>query len=192
MSPQKPCEACRCRRGSRRSVHAPGQGAPPPPGDSRRHRHRYRGVPPLAHSLPAHFHAAARPTSATDPIMNMSALDHSRCDQLAWYLWPRRRARRALPGKAGRRHPALCAGLNVASPPTGQGVPTHPPCVACRCRRGARCAIHPLGHCVPPPQGDSRRRRHGFRGVPPPAHSLSACFQETGCLKLADKPQCRG
>ena len=34
-------------------------------------------------------------TSAADPIMNMSALDHGRWDQLAWCSWPRRRARRA-------------------------------------------------------------------------------------------------
>ena len=49
-------------------------------------------------------------TSAADPIMNMAALDHSRCDQHARYLWPR---------KACRRHPAWCAWRDVVSSPTG-------------------------------------------------------------------------
>ena len=38
--------------------------------------------------------------------MDMIELDYSRCDQLARHSWFCRRARRALPGKACRRHPA--------------------------------------------------------------------------------------
>ena len=95
---------------------------------------------------------------------------------------PHRRARRALQGKACRRHPALCAcpGRGVASPPPGCGVAPQPTCEACGCRRGARRAIHATGQGVPPPPGESRRCRHRCRSVPPLAHSLSAHFHAAG------------
>ena len=49
--------------GARRAINTPAQGVPPPQGDLRRRRHHCRSVPPLAHSLSSHFHAAGRPTS---------------------------------------------------------------------------------------------------------------------------------
>ena len=68
-------------------------------------------------------------------------LDHSRCDPLAWYSWPRRRARRVLPGKACRRHPELCGGRGAhprqpdaegAAAATVRSVPLPPWDKACR------------------------------------------------------------
>ena len=170
--------------GARRAIHAPGKGVPPPPGDSRHRRQRCRGVPPPAHSLSACFQATGLPTSpsvtassqhlllghcqlveynllvltsAADPIKNICLLDHRRCDQLARHSWRRRRARHALPGKACR-HPAMCAGLGVASSPTecrlchrssrakragaavGRGAPSMHPGRECRRHRATRGA----------------------------------------------------
>ena len=64
----------------------------------------------------------------------------------------------------------------VAPPPceacaSRQGMPP-PSGVACSYRRGARSAVHAPGQGVPPPLGDSRRRRQRCRGVPQPAHSF--------------------
>ena len=93
-------------------------------------------------------------TSVPDPNMNICVMDQGRCDQLALYSWPRRRARRALP--------------------------IMPPSVACCYLRGAWSAVDAPGKGVPPPPGDARLRRQRCRGMPPPEHSLSARFQATG------------
>ena len=93
----------------------------------------------------------------------MLVLDHSRCDQLAWYSWPRRRQRHALPCKACRRHPARRAGQGVASPQVRHGaaaavrsVPLPPGGNACH-----QCTREPTT------PGDSRRGCQRCCGVPP-------------------------
>ena len=98
--------------GARLAIDAPAQDMPPPPGDSRRRRQRRRGVPPLV-TVSTHFNATGWPTRRSveasmkhDPITNMCVLDHCRCDQLARYSWPCRRARRSLLVEARRRHSA--------------------------------------------------------------------------------------
>ena len=114
-------------------------------------------------------------TSAADPIKNTCVLDHSRCDQLAWYSWPRRRARLALPGKACRHHPVLCAGRGprgVASPPT---VSPQPWSEACRpCTRAGRAAA--TGRLEAPSPSLPWLVAASAQFVRPLAHSLSAHF----------------
>ena len=119
------------------------QGVPPPPGDARRRHQRCRGVPPPAHSLSARFQATARLVCRPQCERSefVCVLDHSRCDQLTWYSWPRRRARRALPGTACRHHPAWRAGRGVASPPTG--------CRRYRSNSRAKSAAASVGQGVP-------------------------------------------
>ena len=95
-------------------------------------------------------------------------MDLSRCHQLARYSWPRRSARRALPGKMCRRRLDWRAGGGLASPPTG--------CSCRRCRGSSRAqrAAASVGRSVPPPPGDSRRRRQRCLGV---SYCVAACAQ---------------
>ena len=133
------------RRGARRAIYLPGKLEAPPPTLPWRAAAGTQFVlsftsnrsadKPQCHSKDATSSSGSLSvevyllviTSCPDPIINICMLDHSRCDQLARYSWPRRRARRALPGKACRHHPARRAGRGVTSPPNGQGVLPLPP-----------------------------------------------------------------
>ena len=114
----RPCEACRCRHGAMRAIHAPAQGVPQSMARSCRKRCRY--VLPPAHSLSAHFQAAGRQTS-----------------------------------------PSVAASMR--------------PCEVCRCRHGARRAIHAPAQGLPQSRARSCHKR--CRYVLPPAYNLSAHFQ---------------
>ena len=88
-----------------------GQGVPPPPGESKRRRRRFCGVPPHTHSLSARFQATGWSTSPRVAArMRCHLLLHCRLVDFnlltTEYSWLHRRARRALPVKALRRHPA--------------------------------------------------------------------------------------
>ena len=105
-------------------------------------------------------------TSVPDPNMNICVMDQGRCDQLALYSWPRRRARRALPVKAYRRHPAWRAVTGV-----GRGeLFMH------RSRRAAA-----TGRRVAPPPT-----------LPWRAAATAQFVRSFSSIWSADKPQCRG
>ena len=160
-------EACRCRCGARRAIYAPGQGVPPPPGDSRRHRHRCRGVPPPAHRLSAHFQATARPTSAA--VACRHPVRHCRQPGTAWRSrCPAKRAAAAV----GRgvpsmpRGPAAVPGVRFRA---RRGIAATRPCRACRCSR-CRAALATVAR---PAHAGCTRANNGTRACQPGGQRVS-------------------
>ena len=152
----RPCEACRCCHGAMRDIHAPAQGVPQSRARSCRKRCRY--VLPPAHSLSAHFQAAGRPTSPS-VAASMRPCEACRCCHGArrdihapaqGVLLPRarscrKRCRYVLPPAH-----SLSAHFQAAGRPTSPSVAASMKlCEACRCRHGAKHAIHAPAQGLP-------------------------------------------